>query len=191
MNCIVWPIRSCWISRASWMCLRNWKRCPPRPFLTVCDSGQLRSPWSPPTPTAWSFLWAAGRARRLYAGVLDCLLVALATVVFAAVGYKMLPKMTFSKPLLMTAATLPILLWAVYQYVLMVYGGATAGTRMAKLRLTTFKGNSPSRRQRRHRVIALYFSTASFAMGLLWAFVDVDSLCWHDRISRTYLTDRE
>ena len=134
---------------------------------------------------------AAGRARRLYAGVLDCLLVALATVVFAAVGYKMLPKLTFSKPLLMTAATLPILLWAVYQYVLMVYGGATAGTRMAKIRLTTFKGNSPSRRQRRHRVLALYFSTASFAMGLLWAFVDVDSLCWHDRISRTYLTDRE
>jgi uncharacterized RDD family membrane protein YckC len=134
---------------------------------------------------------AAGRARRLYAGVLDCLLVALATMVFAAVGYKMLPKLTFSKPLLMTAATLPILLWAVYQYVLMVYGGATAGTRLAKIRLTTFKGNSPSRRQRRHRVMAFYFSTASFAMGLLWAFVDVDSLCWHDRISRTYLTDRE
>jgi uncharacterized RDD family membrane protein YckC len=134
---------------------------------------------------------AAGRARRLYAGVLDCLLVALATVVFAAVGYKMLPKLTFSKPVLMTAATLPILLWAVYHYVLVVYGGATAGTRMAKIRLTTFKGKSPGRRQRRHRVMALYFSTASFAMGLLWAFVDVDSLCWHDRISRTYLTDRE
>jgi hypothetical protein len=25
-------------------------------------------------------------------------------------------------------------------------------------------------------------------MGLLWALVDVDGLCWHDRISRTYLT---
>ena len=24
-------------------------------------------------------------------------------------------------------------------------------------------------------------------MGLLWAFVDIDALCWHDRISRTYL----
>jgi hypothetical protein len=39
--------------------------------------------------------------------------------------------------------------------------------------------------------MALYFSTASFVMGLLWAFVDVGALCWHDRISRTYLTDRE
>jgi uncharacterized RDD family membrane protein YckC len=134
---------------------------------------------------------AAGRAHRLYAALLDCLLVAAGSAVFAAVGYKMLPKLTFSKPVLLTAATLPLLLWAVYQYVLLVYGGATAGMRIAKIRLSTYKGNSPCRRQRRHRVIALYFSTASFAMGLLWAFVDVDSLCWHDRISRTYLTDRE
>lgn len=134
---------------------------------------------------------AAGRAHRLYAALLDCLLVAAGTAVFAAVGYKMLPKLTFSKPVLLTAATLPLLLWAVYQYVLLVYGGATAGMRIAKIRLSTYKGNSPCRRERRHRVMALYFSTASFAMGLLWAFVDVDSLCWHDRISRTYLTDRE
>ncbi len=63
--------------------------------------------------------------------------------------------------------------------------------RVAKIRLSTFKGKSPSRRERRNRVIALYFSTASVLMGLLWAFVDVDALCWHDRISRTYLTPRE
>jgi uncharacterized RDD family membrane protein YckC len=134
---------------------------------------------------------AAGRAHRLYAGLLDCLLVAAGTAVFAAVSYKMLPKLTFSKPVLVTAATLPLLLWAVYQYLLLVYGGATAGMRIAKIRLSTFTGKSPCRHKRRQRVMALYFSMASFVMGLLWALVDVDSLCWHDRISRTYLTDRE
>ena len=134
---------------------------------------------------------AAGRAQRLYAGLLDCLLVAAGTAVFAAVSYKMLPKLTFSKPVLVTAATLPLLLWAVYQYLLLVYGGATAGMRIAKIRLSTFTGKSPCRHKRRQRVMALYFSMASFVMGLLWALVDVDSLCWHDRISRTYLTDRE
>jgi uncharacterized RDD family membrane protein YckC len=134
---------------------------------------------------------AVGKARRLYAGLLDCLLVAAATAVFAAVGYKLLPKLTFTKPVLLMAAALPLLLWAIYQYLLLVYGGGTAGMRVAKLRLSTFKGKPPSRRQRRQRVMALYFSTASFVMGLLWALVDVDSLCWHDRISRTYLADRE
>jgi uncharacterized RDD family membrane protein YckC len=132
-----------------------------------------------------------GVAHRLHAALLDCVLVAAGTVVFAAVGYKMLPKLSFTKPVLLTAAALPLLLWAVYQYLLLVYGGATAGMRFARIRLSTFKGKSPCRRERRHRVMALYFSTASFVMGLLWALVDVDSLCWHDRISRTYLTERE
>ena len=117
--------------------------------------------------------------------------MAAGTAVFAVVGYKMLPKMTFTKPVLLTAATLPLLLWAIYQYLLLVYGGATAGMRVARIRLSTFKGKPPCWRERRYRVMALYFSTASFAMGLLWAFVDADTLCWHDRISRTYLTDRE
>jgi hypothetical protein len=40
-------------------------------------------------------------------------------------------------------------------------------------------------------VIALYLSVGSLLMGVVWALVDVDSLCWHDRMSRTYLKVRE
>jgi uncharacterized RDD family membrane protein YckC len=134
---------------------------------------------------------AAGRAHRMYAALLDGALVGAGTALLAAVGHQMLPKLVFTKPVLLTAAALPVLLWASYQYLLLVYGGATAGMRVAKIRLRTFKGKSPCLRERRHRVLALYFSMASFVMGLLWAFVDVDTLCWHDRISRTYLTRQE
>jgi len=62
---------------------------------------------------------------------------------------------------------------------------------MLHLRLSTFKGGLPNWRYRRSRVFGLYFSAASLAMGLLWALVDVDTLCWHDRISRTYLTRQD
>ena len=99
----------------------------------------------------------------------------------------MLPGLALSKPVALTAAGMAVLLWAAYQYLLLVYGGATAGMRIARVRLSTFKGNAPRLGERRNRVIALYFSAASVMMGLLWAFVDVDTLCWHDRISRTYL----
>src|ERR1017187_3342997 len=85
---------------------------------------------------------AVGRAHRLYAALLDCVLVAAGAAVFAAVGYKMLPKLAFTKPVLLTAAALPVLLWAIYQYLLLVYGGAPAGMRIAKIRLSTFKGKS-------------------------------------------------
>jgi uncharacterized RDD family membrane protein YckC len=130
---------------------------------------------------------AAGVARRLYAGVLDSLLVAAGATIFAVVGGRMLPGLALSKPVALTAAGMAVLLWAAYQYLLLVYGGATAGMRIARVRLSTFKGNAPRLGERRNRVIALYFSAASVMMGLLWAFVDVDMLCWHDRISRTYL----
>ena len=46
-------------------------------------------------------------------------------------------------------------------------------------------------RQRRHRVLGFYLSALSLGMGLMWVFVDVDGLCWHDRLSQTYLADRQ
>ena len=61
----------------------------------------------------------------------------------------------------------------------------------ARIRLHTFKGRSPGFRQRRRRVLGFYLSALSLGMGLMWAFVDVDGLCWHDRLSETYLAGRE
>ncbi len=133
---------------------------------------------------------AAGIGRRLCAGLVDCALVAAASGVFAAIAYKLLPKMEPTKPLILTAAMLPILLWAAYEYLLVMYAGETAGMRVAKVALSTFKGEAPNWRHRRRWVIGLYFSTASIGMGLLWSLVDVDQLCWHDRISHTFVTRR-
>jgi uncharacterized RDD family membrane protein YckC len=126
-------------------------------------------------------------AQRLYAGVIDCAAVLLAAGIFVAAGYRLLPRLTVSKPLLLAAGTVMVLLWAAYQYLLIVYGGRTLGMQIAGIRLRRFDGKLPSFRQRRSRVLAFYFSLASLMMGLLWALVDVDTLCWHDRISRTYL----
>lgn len=133
-------------------------------------------------------LQAVAVGRRLRAGAFDCAIVIAATGVFAAAGYKLLPRLTLTKPLLATAAAIPVLLWATYHYLFLIYAGRTAGMQRAGIRLSSFKGGFPSRRQRRARAIALFFSTASLTMGLLWVLVDVDALCWHDRISRTYLT---
>jgi len=127
-------------------------------------------------------------SQRLYAGIIDGALVLAGAGIFAGASYKLLPKLVLTKPLLLTGAAVPVLLWAVYQYLFLMYGGRTVGMRAAGIRLSSFKGQTPRWRQRRSRVIGLYFSTASLMMGLLWALVDVDTLCWHDRISQTYLT---
>jgi len=127
-------------------------------------------------------------SRRIAAGVIDCVVVTTAFGVLSGAAHKLAPNLIVGKPLLLMAAGAAIVFWAIYQYLFVMYGGGTAGMRMLRIRLSTFKGKTPSWRQRRSRVITLYFSAASLMMGLLWALVDVDTLCWHDRISQTYLT---
>ncbi len=134
---------------------------------------------------------AANISRRLYAGLVDCGLVLAAAAAFAAGAYRLMPRLVFGKPVLIAAGAMLVLLWAAYQYLFTMYSGATPGMRALHLRLSTFRGGRLCWRHRRGRVIGLYFSAASLMMGLLWAFVDVDALCWHDRLSRTYLARRE
>jgi uncharacterized RDD family membrane protein YckC len=126
--------------------------------------------------------------RRILAGLVDCAVVLGACAVFGGIAYKLIPNLQQSKTLILGAVIVPILLWAVYEYLLLMYAGATLGMQVTKTRLSTFKGGAPGWRYRRSRVIGLYFSAASLMMGLLWSLVDVDALCWHDRISHTYLT---
>jgi len=160
------------------------------PSAPLLDGLQLPSNAQPEAPADHIELplEPASPSQRVGAGLIDCALIAVSSAVFGAVCYKMLPKLSLTKPLLLTAGSIPVLLWAAYQYVLTMYGGATVGMRALHLRLRTFKGGTPNWRHRRSRVIGLYFSAASLMMGLLWALVDVDALCWHDRISRTFLT---
>ena len=132
-------------------------------------------------------LQAVPLSQRIYAGLLDCTVVAAAAGIFAAGAYKMFLQTAPSKPLVLVLSFIPFLLWAVYQYLFVVYGGGTVGMRLAKIRLSSFKGGVPGWGQRRIRAVSLYFAAASLMMGVLWALVDVDRLCWHDRISRTYL----
>jgi hypothetical protein len=58
---------------------------------------------------------------------------------------------------------------------------------LAGLELTRFDGSPANRRLRRWRVLASYVSAISLGMGYGWVFLDEDALCWHDRITHTYL----
>ena len=132
-----------------------------------------------------ALLWLAPPAQRIYAGLMDALVVATATGLF---GFIFL-YMTGAAPTWRMAAGfalfLPAFFWALYQYVFLVYGGTTPGLQMTGLRLTTFDGRPVPRRERRWRALAMIVSCASLGLGFLWAMVDEDGLGWHDRITRT------
>jgi uncharacterized RDD family membrane protein YckC len=66
----------------------------------------------------------------------------------------------------------------------------TPGMRWTQLRLTTFDGFPPDRKQRLVRFVASCLSRCTL-LGLLWSLADEESLAWHDHISRTFPTLRD
>ena len=130
-------------------------------------------------------LWLAPPAQRIFAGLVDALVVATATGLFGLIFLYLTGAAPSGRMAAGFALALPAFFWALYQYVFLVYGGTTPGLQMTRLRLTTFDGNPVPLRQRRWRALATMISCASLGLGFLWAIVDEDGLGWHDRITRT------
>jgi uncharacterized RDD family membrane protein YckC len=134
---------------------------------------------------------AARTSQRVLAGMVDLAVVGVSVALFAAVGYETLANPPLNKLLILGVIAATVVSWSAYEYLFVVHTGKTLGMMAARLRIRTLKGKPTTLRQRRNRVLGLYLSALSLGMGLLWIFVDVDTLCWHDRLSRTYLSERQ
>ena len=135
-------------------------------------------------------LQSALLGRRLLATAIDAVIILAASALFGFVFWKLTAIRPPRFQSIGLAAGIPTLFWAVYEYLLIVYSGSTPGLRLAALEINRFDGTLTNRRLRRWRVLASYLSAASLGMGYAWAFLDEDSLCWHDRITHTYLARR-
>ena len=105
-----------------------------------------------------------------------------------AMAWRALPEIPHTKPFWMGLGAVTLLLWAVYQHLFLLYAGRTLGMSMRGIRLSTFDGRVPAWRQRSRRARSMFVSFAPVTLGFLWALVDEDALCWHDRISQTFPT---
>jgi uncharacterized RDD family membrane protein YckC len=108
-----------------------------------------------------------------------------AGLVFAAVFLALATGLPPTRLLLPAVLASGALLWLVYQYAFLVHSAGTLGMRMAGLELYTFEGERASMTQRRFRALAAVLSAGSLGLGYFWAYVDEDTLCWHDRITAT------
>ena len=129
----------------------------------------------------------AALGRRMLAAGVDGVLVSVATLLFALIANRIAALLPSARVLLGLGVALPAILWAAFQYVFLVYTASTPGMRLTGLRLSDFDGSTPGRSTRRWRALAMALSAASLGLGFLWCLLDEDTLCWHDRITRTYL----
>jgi hypothetical protein len=132
-------------------------------------------------------LQSASVGRRVVASAIDGLIVLVAAGMFGGIFWKVAAVRPPLVQLLGIGAGVVCLLWVAYQYLLIVYNGSTPGLLAARLELARFDGTATGRRLRRWRVLAACLSSVSLGMGYAWVFLDEDALCWHDRITRTYL----
>ena len=132
-------------------------------------------------------LQVAPMSRRVFAGLVDALIVLVGAAGFVLIVLKAGVQMPRAKAGFLLALAACCVFWAVYQYLFLVYAGRTPGMQMACLRLITFDGGPARRHTRRGRSVAMVLSTLSLGLGLVWALLDEDTLCWHDRITRTYV----
>jgi uncharacterized RDD family membrane protein YckC len=133
-------------------------------------------------------LQVAPVSERLIAAMTDLGVVFAASLLFAGIAFRALPGIPHAKPFWMALAAVTMILWAVYQHLFLLFAGRTIGMSLRGIRLRTFDGCAPQWKQRRRRVRFMFISFAAVALGFLWALVDEDALCWHDRISRTFPT---
>lgn len=163
---------------------------PPPPALGGITIDAARQPEVEKRPGVDTPLQSAAVARRLVAALVDGTIIAVAAALFGFIFWKVAAVRPPLFQMAGLACGIPCLFWVVYQYLLLVYAGSTPGLRASGLELARFDGRATSRSLRRWRVLASYLSAASLGMGYAWLFLDEDSLCWHDRITHTYLAPK-
>jgi uncharacterized RDD family membrane protein YckC len=80
------------------------------------------------------------------------------------------------------------IVYAQYFALFTVFGGTTPGMMFRGLQVASFSGDQPTPRQMLLRTAGYVLSAGTFFMGFLWTWWDEDTLTWHDRLSRTYLS---
>ena len=135
-------------------------------------------------------LIAAPFSRRILAAGIDAMLVVAALAIFAYSFFRITSVIPSLRETMAICAGVLAVFWGGYEYLHLVHAGATPGLMLMKLRLARFDGLPAPRNLRRWRVLASLLSGLSLGLGYAWCFLDEDQLCWHDRITHTYMAPK-
>jgi uncharacterized RDD family membrane protein YckC len=125
--------------------------------------------------------------RRALAAVVDFSLIAgafIAAAVLASINLKTLPSI---RAMEVGSAVALAMTGVFYLGLFFILAKGTPGMKYAQLEMCTLAGGRPTRAQRCARLGALMLSILPAGLGVALAIFDEQNLCWHDRLSGTYL----
>jgi uncharacterized RDD family membrane protein YckC len=126
-------------------------------------------------------------SRRFISVLVDGVLIAAAVLLPAMLALARIGHPPAARIMELGAISAFLLAGLLYQTLFLTLAEATPGMKCARLSLCTFDGQIPTREQLHTRLGALLLSVVPVGLGVAWALFDDDHLCWHDRLSRTYL----
>ena len=126
-------------------------------------------------------------SQRVLALVVDVALIGAALMGAAAAFAANVVNLPEPRALAIGAGIALIAITALYVTLFFTLAQATPGMKYARLHLSTFDGEPPTRAQRLRRLATTTLSVLSLGLGFLWSLFDEERLCWHDRLSQTYV----
>ncbi len=150
------------------------------------DERQAEEAEAAPAPAA-AAVDMAPMGRRLMAAVVDCSLIAgvfLAMAMAAMENARVMPNLRQAE---LGAAVTLALLAALYHVFFVLLAATTPGMWWARISLMTFSGERLTLDRRCGRLGALVMSLLPVGLGVAWAIFDDEHLCWHDRLSGSYV----
>ena len=153
----------------------------------------------PPINSSKSTVYVVGFWRRLFAGLLDLIIIIPASLIVIWLASKLtgvhvprgldfwLDLILASDPALVMALGLTIAVAALYALVFQVTQGRTIGMRVLGMRVVDIYGDSPSAARCVARTLGYLGGVATLLLGFLWIGFDREKRALHDWIAGTYV----
>jgi uncharacterized RDD family membrane protein YckC len=128
-------------------------------------------------------------SRRFLAGVTDALVLLLGAVLFGIIFWRSGGQMSSS------SVNMAVLGVVAYIFVFAYFGlfttltSTTPGLLLMGYEIRNLHGAYPTPRESFWRAFGVLVSMSALMLGFVWAWVDSDSLTWHDRMSGTFITE--
>lgn len=149
-------------------------------------------PWGAESaPAVEPTLRPAPLGRRFFAGLIDGLLLILGIGIFALIFSAVGGHLSRGPVTLGVMGFIAVLFILVYFGAFVALTYATPGLLAMNLEVRTLDGEYPTPGDAGLRAFGYLVSAGALMLGFIWAAVDSDSLTWHDRMSGTFVSERE
>jgi uncharacterized RDD family membrane protein YckC len=149
-------------------------------------------PWRPTaSPEPETVFRPAPLGLRFVAALIDALVLLLGTGVFSLIFWSVGGRINRSPVTMAVAAFIAVLLILVYFGSFTALTFSTPGLLSMGLEVRTLDGAPPTPADAALRAFGYIVSASALMLGFIWGLVDSDSLTWHDRMSGTFITERE